>query len=140
MQSPSRAAAAGSGCPSSCTCARSSRTRRRLPHHNLTAPVFEPDARDRAILLRATEHLRNLGHRGELLTLRDRLIGTGNARWIAYRLRFLDARPVQEFTSYSLAYGVGDRLVTPGKDELRVVGLAGRGPPELVVDELRRGQ
>jgi hypothetical protein len=104
------------------------------------APTFEPSERDRAILLRATDHLRNLRHRGELLTLRDRLIGTGAVRAIAYRLRFLDARPSQDFTSYSLAYGVGERLVTPAKDELQVNGVGSGDPLELIVDDWRAAE
>ncbi len=104
-----------------------------------SAATFEPHPGERFALLRATDHLQNLGHKGELLTLRGRLIGTGDAGWIAYRLRFPDARPPQDFTSYSLAYEVGDRVVTPGKDELRIIGVDEGDPPELVVDDWRPG-
>lgn len=104
----------------------------------LTVPLesgatFEPDPAERYALLRATAHLSNFGHRGELNAVRERLSGTGDVDWIAYRLRFLDGRPPQDFTSYSLNYEVGDRLVTPAKEELRVVEIREGDPAELVV-------
>jgi hypothetical protein len=102
------------------------------------APIYEPDDRGRAILLRATDHLRNLGFRGEILTLRDRLIGTGGAGWVAYRLRDRSTR-VTDFTSYSLEYGIGDRVVNGAGEQLRVHGLASDDPHELWVEPWRTG-
>jgi hypothetical protein len=100
-------------------------------------PAIEPDDAQRFVLLRAARHVTDLGHGGELVRLRDRLYGTGDVRWIHYRLRFTDTRPVADFTSYALEYEVGDRLVTPTKEELRVVELRDGDPPELTVEPWR---
>jgi len=97
------------------------------------AQIFEPSDRERAILLRAAEHLRHLKDAPALTTLRDRISGTGGVKWISYRLQFVDARSPQDFTSYSLAYAVGDRLVTAEGQELRVIGIRAGNPDVLLV-------
>jgi hypothetical protein len=99
---------------------------------------FEPSEGEAAILLRATDHLRNLGHSGELLRLRDRLRGGGG--WIGYRVQYLGTRPDDNFTSYSGAYEPGDRLVTLTGHEFYVVEVNhDTDPQELVVDDWRAG-
>jgi hypothetical protein len=99
--------------------------------------AIQPNDTQRYALLRAAQHVTNLGHGGELLTLHNRLYGTGGVRWISYHLRFTDARPAADFTSYALQYEIGDRLVTPAKDELRVVAFTDGDPPKLVVEPWR---
>jgi hypothetical protein len=47
---------------------------------------------------------------------------------------------VDDFTSYSLAYEAGDRLVTPAKNELRVVEVQEGEPAELVVEAWRSAE
>jgi hypothetical protein len=103
-----------------------------------SARTFEPDAGEQNALLRATDHLRNLDHHGDLLTLRGRLVGTTGVEPIGYVLRFLDGRRSPGFTSYSLSYEVDDRLVTPAKEELRVVEIRDGDPAELTVHPGRR--
>ena len=100
-----------------------------------TTTAYEPDDRERFALLRATDHLRNLSHEGELMELRARLLDTGNAKPIGYKLRFLDARPSESFASYSLRYEADDRLVTAIGGVLRVVDA---NDDELVVDDWRQ--
>jgi hypothetical protein len=106
----------------------------------LGARSFEPDEAESALLLRATDHLRKFDHRGFLMELRHHL-ATGEAvREVEYRLRFVDARPAEEFTSYSHAYQPGDRLVTVTGDELYVIETDEQtNPHELLVDDWRAG-
>jgi hypothetical protein len=99
--------------------------------------TFQPDDQERALLLRATDHLRNLGHHGELLLLRDRLIASGEVRWIDYRLRFLDGSSPVEFTSYSLRYAPGDRIATPSGTTGYVLAVEAGEPEVLVVGDWR---
>lgn len=91
---------------------------------------FTPDDRERAILLRAADHLQNRGHQGELLSLRQQLITVGNAKVIGYKLTPLG----QDFTSYSFDYAIGDRLVTVTGSEYRVTGIDRDDPDVLVVE------
>jgi hypothetical protein len=98
-----------------------------------TAAIFEPNRTERALLLRATDHLRELGHRGELMTLRSRIAGSGGVEGISYRLSFTNAQPDQQFVSYSLAYRLEDRLVTAVGEQLRVIGVEASDPDELWV-------
>ena len=95
---------------------------------------FEPDEAESALLLRATDHLRKIDHRGFLMELRHHLVTGEDVREVEYRLRFVDARPAQDFTSYSLAYQPGDRLVTGTGEELYVVEAREQtNPHELLV-------
>jgi len=104
------------------------------------ARPFEPDAAESALLLRAIDHLRNLDHRGFLMELRHYVATGERVGRVDYRLRFVDGRPSEDFTSYSLAYQPGDRLVTGTGDELYVIEARERTDPhELLVDEWRAG-
>jgi hypothetical protein len=104
------------------------------------SPTYTPDDRERAVLLRATDHLRNLGHRGDVLDLRDMLCGTGAVQPIGYRLRGVTGGPPREFVSYSLPYYVGERLVDASGSEHRIAGLGLGDASELVVDEWRAAE
>lgn len=99
-----------------------------------TVPVYHPTETGRALLLRATDHLRNLGHTGELLTLRDRLLGTSDLKGHRHRLLFSDGQLPQDFIRYSTPYAAGDRLVNQAGDELRVTGIDTRNPDALSVE------
>jgi hypothetical protein len=92
-----------------------------------TAPSYHPTEAGRELLLRATDHLRNLGHRGELLTLRDRLMLSGDIEGHRHQLHFVDGRPHEVFLHYSTPYAVSDRLVSNGGDELRVARIKSDG-------------
>ena len=81
-----------------------------LNHAGNHDSVFEPTDEQRALLLRATDHLRNLGQTGDVLTLRDRLIGAGDVQGITYET-FVHEQPPGRFTGYSLRYAAGERLV-----------------------------
>jgi len=104
---------------------------------DVSGPTFTPDDQQRAILLRATDHLRNLGHRGDVLKIRDVLCGSGGIQPISYCLCNIKGGPAFGFTSYSLSYDVGDRLVDARHSEYRIVDLGPGDPPELVVDAWR---
>jgi hypothetical protein len=80
--------------------------------------TFEPDPEEAGLLLRATDHLRNLRHRGELIRLRQHLYARRES--IPYRLRFRDGRST-DFWGYSLPYQRGDRLVTLSGEALVVL-------------------
>jgi hypothetical protein len=92
-----------------------------------TAPVYHPTETGRELLLRATDHLRNLGHKGELLTLRDRLMLGGDVDGHSHLLHFLDERPPVTFLRYSMPYVVSDRLVSNVGEELRVARIKADG-------------
>jgi hypothetical protein len=101
----------------------------------LSGPMFTPDDRQRAILLRAIDHLRNLGLQGDVLKLRNKLCGERNSEPIGYRLHDIKGGPALDFTSYSDAYDVGDRLVYPGGSEYRISDTYNGNPFEFVVEE-----
>lgn len=103
-----------------------------------SAPI-DLDDHERFLALRATDHLRSLSAGSAALRdLRDHLIDTGATRWIAYTLDFRDGRPPVDFTSYSLAYNVLDRLITGAGDPLRVVEIIDM--TTLVVEEWDRSR
>jgi hypothetical protein len=87
---------------------------------NDTAPIYHPTETGRDLLVRATDHLRNLGYTGDLLTLRNRLMLTGDRNGHKHLLHFLDGRPPALFLRYSMPYVVGDRLVSNVGEELLV--------------------
>jgi hypothetical protein len=102
-----------------------------------TAAIFEPNPTERALLLRATDHLRNLRHRGELMTLRSRIAGSGGVEGISYPLSYTNAQPDQQYVSYTTAYRLEDRLVTAVGEQLRVIGVEASDPDELWVQPWR---
>lgn len=101
------------------------------------SPTYTPDDRERAVLLRATDHLRNFGHEGDVLELYEMLSKTGDVKPLSYRLRNMTGDPAFGITSYSLVYGVGDRLVDWRGTEYKIVGVNGGDPLEFVVDAWR---
>jgi hypothetical protein len=102
---------------------------------------YEADPRERAILLRAIVHLQNADQADRALTaFRDRLYDTGAVHWIAYLVRFVDPSRDFDFTSYSLAYEQGDRLVVGPDIALRVLDVnRERDPHELLADDWKEG-
>jgi hypothetical protein len=105
---------------------------------DLSGPMFTPDDRQRAILLRAIDHLRNFGGQGDvLIKLRDKLCGERKSEPIGYGLHSVKGGPTSDFTSYSDAYNVGDRLVYPGGSEYRIVDNFDGNPLEFLVEEWR---
>ena len=99
--------------------------------------VLEPTDRELEILMRATDHLRNLGHAGRpVLELRDRLRRARAVEVIVYELDFADGRPSRQFISCSLKYLGGDRLVDGTGGEHRVIAVfAAQVGPRLVVTD-----
>lgn len=84
------------------------------------------DDHERFVVLRATDHLRNLTTATPtLIELRDHISLSGNQRWLSYTLDLHDGTQPTEFTSYSGEYITGDRLVTPFGEELRITNTAG---------------
>ena len=105
---------------------------------DLSGPTFTLDDTQFALLLRATDHLRNLGRQSDVLEyFRDTLSRTGDVQPISYRLRSITGGPPFGFMSYSGSYDVGDRLVDARHSEYRIVDLGPGDPPELVVDAWR---
>jgi hypothetical protein len=100
---------------------------------DLSGPAFKPDEQQHALLLRATDHLRNLEHKGDVLKLHDALCYPG--QWISYRIRA--GVEAFDFDSYSGSYGMNDRLVDARHSEYLIVGLGPGDPPEFVVDAWR---
>jgi hypothetical protein len=86
--------------------------------------VSELDDHERFVILRATDHLRNMGATTPaLIDLRDHIYGTAGITWIAYKLRHA-GHPATDFTSYSGTYVAGDRLVT-ADEELCITDIDG---------------
>jgi len=106
---------------------------------SLTGPLgsvtaFAPQSLERFALLRALDHLRNLGHRGDLMTLRERILLTSGIEPITYQLRVrLEASPIA-FWSFSREYELGDRIVRNPAEEFRVVEVEAGSPVVLFVD------
>lgn len=96
--------------------------------------AFAPQTMERFALLRALDHLRNLGHQGELLALRERILLTSGIEPITYQLRVrLEASPIA-FWSFSREYELGDRIVRNPAEEFRVVEVEAGDPVVLFVD------
>lgn len=89
--------------------------------------AFDPDDDQSALLLRATDHLRNLRTTTvPIEALRRRLIAALGAQPITYDLLISDEQhPPREFASYSLAYELGDRLVPAGGRAFKVISADG---------------
>jgi len=109
---------------------------------DVRSPTFTLDDRCdldqqwRAILLRATDHLRNLGHKeDDLIELRDMLVY--GVKPVSYRFRSAKGDLAFGFTSYSGVYGVNDRLVREDRSEWRIIGFECRDPLEFTVDAWR---
>jgi hypothetical protein len=100
-----------------------------------SGPAFTPDDQQRALLLRATDHLRNLGYEGDALELRGALCG--NAQPISYRLIRGAIDPPLGFTSYSLSYDFGERLVDARRSEYRITNVIYGDPIAFEVEEWR---
>jgi hypothetical protein len=98
--------------------------------------AFEPRGLDRVALLRALDHLRNLGHEGELMTVRNRMLLTTAVEPVIYQLRVGNESPIV-FWSFSPRYERGDRLVRDRGEEFRVVDIKGGDPAVLLVDTWR---
>jgi hypothetical protein len=98
---------------------------------------FEPNAQERWLLLRAVDHLRNLGHKGDVIDLRDMLIASGDVKPITYKLHGIAGGPPIGFVSYSLEYGLRDRLVRADGSEYVIAGWMFDLPLEPVVDDWR---
>lgn len=99
--------------------------------------AFAPQSLERSALLRALDHLRNVGHEGDLMTLRERILHTSGIEPITYQLRVrLDASPVA-FWSFSREYELGDRIVRNPAEVLRVIEVEDGDPVVLFVDVWR---
>jgi len=95
----------------------------------------QPPRGELSAILRALDHLRWLGAPTDLTRLGRHLVGHLNWEPIRYKLQLLEMRPLERFMSHSGSYIVGDRLVTPKREEWRVVRVEDeQDPPRLVCD------
>lgn len=94
------------------------------------------DQRWRVLLLRATDHLRNLKHEGDVLELRKALCNPGQST--SYRLRDIKHVEAFDFTSYSGPYSKDDRLVDCKGNEWRIVNVVYASDPVELKVEARR--
>jgi hypothetical protein len=99
--------------------------------------AFEARGLERIALLRALDHLRNLGYDGELMTLRGRILLTSAVEPTTYQLRPIAGGSSVGFWSFSREYEQGDRIVRNSNEEFRVVGVEQGDPTVLLVDGWR---